>query len=260
MGFDGFGFSAILNFKEVPMYRFSRIALMSVFSLLVVAPQSPWAKSMTLKAPPKKISPAAMMVNADKRDQDAVLASLEAGNARYRKGFAKADAGEVAQGPKVMVLACSDPRVIPEKIFNAKPGELFVVRVAGNVATNETVASLEYGAEQLHIPVLVVLGHENCTVVKSCLDAMETPDPEHRRSMVMKSLYSHLEPACEVAKGEGLKDDRLLNKAVEENVKNSIRAVLENSPSMWNMHHKGKLRVVGALYSKHTGQVYWLDK
>jgi carbonic anhydrase len=242
------------------MKRFAKVALLAASFLLMVGTSSPWAKSMTRRVPAKKVSPAVMMTDADKREQDAVLASLEAGNARYRKGFAKLDAGDVAQGPKVMVLACSDPRVIPEKIFNAKPGELFVVRVAGNVATSETVASLEYGAEQLNIPVLVVLGHENCTVVKACIDSMEIPDPEHRRSEVMKSLFSHIEPACDVAMKEGVKGEALLNKAVEENVKNSIRAVLENSPSMWNLHKYGKLRVVGALYSKHTGQVYWLDK
>jgi len=248
------------------MNRFSRTALVAASFLLFAVPQGPWAKSMTLKAPAKKISPTALTADADKRAQDSVLVSLEAGNARFRKGFAASEAKEEAvagsstRGPKVMVLACSDPRVIPEKIFNAKPGELFVVRVAGNVATNETVASLEYGAEQLNIPVIVVLGHQNCTVVKSCLEAMDIPDPENRRSMVMKSLYSHLEPACEAAKGEGLKGDGLLNKAIEENVKNSIRAILENSPSMWNLHKAGKLRVVGALYSKQTGQVYWLDK
>jgi carbonic anhydrase len=249
------------------MKRLPWVALMvvSLFVLFVSTP-SLRARSMTERAHAKKAGPNAMLGDPDKRVQDAVLASLEHGNAKFRKEFAVSSpnddwkTGLSVEGPKAMVLACADPRVIPEKVFNAKPGELFVVRVAGNVATDEIVASLEYGAEVLGIPVLVVLGHQNCTVVKACLEAMEIPDPEHRRSHVRLSLYKQLLPACEDARKEGLKGEMLANKAIERNVHNSIRSVLENSPSMWNAHKLGKLRVVGALYSKQTGQVYWLDK
>ncbi len=251
------------------MKHFSWVAwTLACFFLLAGLSKDSWAKDPAHRMGPKKVSPSAFMGDMDKRTQDAVLSSLETGNAKYRKGFAKTDPASHQRrldalglkGPKAMILACADPRVIPEEVFGAAPGELFVVRVAGNVATKETVASLEYGAEVLGIPVLVVLGHQSCTVVKACMEAMETPDPQHRRSMVIESLYRHMEPACKEAKKEGLEGERLLNKAVEANVRNSMRAALENSPSMWNLRKSGKLRVVGALYSKQTGQVYWLDR
>lgn len=234
------------------------LAALATFGLVATKLQ---ARSMTERATAKHAPP--VSGNLDKIAQDSVLRELEAGNYRFRKAFAKETVTEskgTVTGPKAMVLACSDPRVIPERIFNAKPGELFVVRVAGNIAADEAVASLEYGAEILNIPVLVVLGHQNCTVVKACLDARSTPDPFHTRSFVRLSLYKHLTPACEEAEGLGLRGDALWNKAIEANVRNAIREVLENSPSMWNLHLKGKLRVVGALYSKESGQVYWLDK
>jgi hypothetical protein len=102
-----------------------------------------------------------------------------------------------------MILACADPRVIPEEVFGAAPGELFVVRVAGTVATKETVASLEYGAEVLGIPVLVVLGHQSAGR-EGPHGGHGDPRSQHRRSWSSRACTPY-GTGCKEAKKEGLR-------------------------------------------------------
>jgi carbonic anhydrase len=107
------------------------------------------------------------------------LSKLKTGNARFVANPATAlpiDAGRRAalvagQSPFAMVLSCADSRVPPEIVFNAGLGDLFVVRAAGHVSDHAIAASLEYGAEHLHAPLLVVMGHESCGAVKAAVDA-----------------------------------------------------------------------------------------
>jgi carbonic anhydrase len=166
------------------------------------------------------------------------------GNAKYA---AKADkkllAGLVKNGqhPLVMVISCSDSRVPVELIFNAsKPGELFIARNAGNLATYDVVGSAEYAAEHLGIKKLVVLGHTNCGAVKGAMAG------NHATGALGKVL-AHIEPAVEKAGGDFLK-------AVELNVKNQISELM-GSDIIQQASDTGKLEIVGMIYELETGKV-----
>src|SRR5215813_7556853 len=152
-----------------------------------------------------------------------------------------------AQNPHAEILSCSDSRVPPEIIFDQGLGDLFVVRVAGNVATDVELGSLEYGAEHLHIPLLVVLGHQRCGAVTA---AVQGGKPEGHIGV----LVSLLLPAVE--KSRGMAGD-LVENSVKTNVEMVVRQ-LRSDPMLAELEHEGKLKVVGAVYSLETGAVTWL--
>lgn len=199
-----------------------------------------------------------------KHSQDAVVKALKAGNLKFRKGSLVASlkaSGRwkkqvTSQSPKAMVLSCADSRVPPEALFSMRPGDLFVNRVAGNVVDKNMLASLEYGAEHLGIPVLLVLGHQSCGAVKAALESHDHPGDG--ASPNIKALIEELMPAAKTAAGKDLQGPERVAYAVEENVKNSIRAILEESEVLMGLKREGKLLVLGGVYSLQTGQVEWL--
>src|SRR5690348_11289699 len=152
----------------------------------------------------------------DKVTADSALAELKAGNEhhmahRYQHPHENAERQRQLvseQNPHAEILSCADSRVPPEIIFDQGLGDLFVVRVAGNVATDTELGSLEYGAEHLHIPLIVVLGHEHCGAVTA---AVQAGPPEGH----IASLVNLIKPA--VDKTRGLPGDPVEN-AVQENV------------------------------------------
>lgn len=152
-----------------------------------------------------------------------------------------------AQNPHAEILSCSDSRVPPEIIFDQGLGDLFVVRVAGNVATDVELGSLEYGAEHLHVPLLVVLGHEHCGAVTA---AVQGGKPEGH----IGALVNLILPAVE--KSRGMPGD-LVENSVKTNVEMVVRQ-LRSDPMLAELVHEGKLKVVGAVYSLETGAVTWL--
>ena len=154
------------------------------------------------------------------------------------------------QHPHAEILSCADSRVPPEIIFDQGLGDLFVVRVAGNVATNTELGSLEYGAEHLHIPLLVVLGHEGCGAVTA---AVEGGPPEGHIAV----LVNLIKPA--VVKSRALPGDPVAN-AVRTNVEMVVRQLRSSTPILSELVAQGKLRIVGAVYSLDTGKVNWLPE
>jgi carbonic anhydrase len=154
------------------------------------------------------------------------------------------------QHPHAQILSCSDSRVPPEIIFDQGLGDLFVVRVAGNVATDTELGSLEYGAEHLHIPLLVVLGHEKCGAVTA---AVEGGPPEGH----IAALVNLIMPAVE--KSRGLPGDPVTN-AVRSNVELVVRQLRSSTPLLSELVAHGKLRIVGAVYSLDSGKVTWLPE
>jgi carbonic anhydrase len=242
------------------------------FALILLAAHVSWAapgrKALPASPPPpaRVVAPAsAESPEGFKQIQDIILKSLEDGNDVYKKQDMPAlkASGRWARllkghSPKAMVLACSDARVVPETIFHAGPGELYVVRVAGPTVSPEILASLEYGADKLRIPVLVVLGHVDCGAARSALEAQERV-LDTRESDNQRALYDRLAPACSLARASGLKGAALEDAVVKYNVKNTLRAMLEQSPLLWNLvKKKGQLRTVGAVYGLQTGEVYWI--
>jgi carbonic anhydrase len=154
---------------------------------------------------------------------------------------------EVAGGqhPFAVVLACADSRVAPELLFDTGLGDLFTVRVAGNLLNDENVASIEYAVEHLHVPLVVVLGHERCGAVAAALEKKELPGH-------LGSLARGLAPA--VAAAEGRQGDRL-DLAVRANVEHVVQALRASHPILAEHAAKGALRIVGARYDLDTGEV-----
>ena len=154
------------------------------------------------------------------------------------------------QHPHAEILSCSDSRVPPELIFDQGLGDLFIVRVAGNVATDTEIGSLEYGAEHLHIPLLVVLGHESCGAVTA---AVQGGPPEGH----IAALVTLIAPA--VDKTRGTSGDPVAN-AVRMNVDMVVKQLRSSTPILSELVAHGKLKIVGAVYSIETGSVTWLPE
>jgi carbonic anhydrase len=156
-----------------------------------------------------------------------------------------------SQHPFAVVLGCADSRVPPEIVFDQGLGDLFVVRVAGNVIDDHALGSIEYAVDHLSVRLTVVLGHQRCGAV---LAAKETIAAKGRAPAHIQSLVTAIEPAVEAT----AKDD--LEATVRANVKNVVQALRSSTPVLKAKVDSGELRVVGAYYSLDTGSVTFLDE
>jgi carbonic anhydrase len=193
---------------------------------------------------------------------NAVLNRLRLGNARFSLGkstFAGIDAArsletaEKGQKPVATILACSDSRVPVEYIFDQGLGDLFVVRVAGNVSDTDEIGTIEYGTEHLGTPLLVVLGHTKCGAVTAVVQG----DSVHGK---IPQLVDNILPAVQIAreKNPGLEGKDLIPKAIEANIFRSIEDILLGSEIVRERVREKKLRVEAALYDIATREVHWL--
>lgn len=200
------------------------------------------------------------LVYAGLGNGDVSLVKLIDGNKRFVSGeLEKKDIGDArrqeltkGQHPFAIVLSCSDSRVPAEIVFDQGLGDIFVVRVAGNVVEPTTMGSIEYGAEHLNAPLLVILGHTQCGAVKATLEAKGKP--EGNIGAILKKIM----PAVETAKKITKDKDEVLNVAISENVKNTYKEVMK-SKIINHLVHEGKLKVVGAVYSLNSGKVEMVD-
>jgi carbonic anhydrase len=138
--------------------------------------------------------------------------------------------------------------VAPEIVFDQGLGDVFDVRVAGNVAGDAETASLEYAAEHLHVPLIVVMGHSNCGAVSAALEGGTLPGK-------LPDLMAMIRPAVDQSAHEP--GDRVAN-TVRDNVAHVVRQLLAARPVLTELAESGKLRIVGAVYSLETGKVDWL--
>jgi carbonic anhydrase len=152
------------------------------------------------------------------------------------------------QQPHAIILSCADSRVAPEIILDQGLGDLFDVRVAGNVASDTELASLEYAAAHLHSPLLVVMGHQKCGAVTAAAEGGEAEGH-------LPFLLNMIRPAVASAKGQ--RGD-LIDNAVRINVENVVRQIRGSKPVLAPLVDRGVLTVVGAVYSVDTGKVAWL--
>jgi carbonic anhydrase len=185
------------------------------------------------------------------------LHRLLEGNARYRanrtheRDFAAARAARVAtHRPIASVLSCSDARVGPEFLFDQGPGDLFVVRVAGNVLLDEGLASLEYAAQFLGSPLIFVLGHSNCGAVEAAIKVVQENAvlPGH-----LPELIDQVKPA--VLAAQAAKPANLLNAAIVENVRHTTQAIVGAQPVLAGLIASGKVKVSSGVYDIATGGV-----
>ena len=196
---------------------------------------------------------------------DEVLKKLKEGNNRFvenNRTYPNQDEDRLGvtsakgQFPYATVIACSDSRVPVEHIFDAGFGDIFVIRVAGNVVDIDEAGSIEYGVHHLHTPVLVVLGHTQCGAVT----AVCRGDEVHGN---IPKLVDNIVPAVKKAKHEHSEEecnDKVLETSIENNVWQSIEDLYHISPVTTELIRKGKLKVVGAIYHLNNGEIQWLGE
>jgi carbonic anhydrase len=193
---------------------------------------------------------------------DEALARLVDGNRRFLRDEARSSAFRretladlaKAQRPFATILGCSDSRVPPEWVFDAGVGELFVIRVAGNVLSPEVAGSLQYAGSYLQTPLVVILGHEGCGAIGAALATKH--NGEQFRSRVQLLLESVVPGLPDF--DPGLPPEERLSRAVESNVRWTVRQILE-SPEGQARVAEGWMKIVGAVYDLETGRVRFLS-
>ena len=194
---------------------------------------------------------------------DSVLKDLLAGNERYAAGKhtepnapARVQASTKGQYPKAYVLSCIDSRVPVEQVLDQRLGDIFVGRVAGNIENVDQLGSMEYAAKVSGVKLIMVLGHESCGAVKSACD--------HVKLGNITGLLSNIEPAVEkisaVTEGEkSSKNSEFVANVVAENVQQTITDIRSRSEILSELEKDGSIKIVGAVYSLHTGKVTLLN-
>jgi carbonic anhydrase len=175
------------------------------------------------------------------------------GNRRFVDGRASGPRRDAArlreiaprQAPFAAFLGCADSRVPVELIFDQGFGDLFVVRLAGNVATPEAIASLEFGVAVLGAKVLYVLGHSSCGAVAAAIQAEPVPGQ-------ISTLFQHIRPAVRAANGD-------LEASIVENVKGQALLLAEASPVIAGLIRQGKVKVAGGVFHLATGKVETIE-
>jgi carbonic anhydrase len=193
---------------------------------------------------------------------DEAVRILKAGNARYAEGkpqhphqdrTRRALTAAQGQHPLATVLTCSDSRVPAEIIFDQGIGDIFVIRVAGNVAATDEIGSIEYAVDHLAAPLVVVLGHSQCGAVTAVVDDTKLPPN-------IASLVAPIKPAVDKARQANPQAarDALLQAAITGNVWQAVEDMLRQSPIIREKVRDNQVQVVGALYDLDSGQVQWL--
>ena len=190
------------------------------------------------------------------------LERLREGNRRFVAGTSNIDEALSSarraelvggQSPFAVILACSDSRVPVELIFDQGLGDLFVIRVAGNIVAPSQIGSVEFAAAQLGTRLVVVLGHSNCGAVEATLK--ELAQDQQQRSPNLRAIVDRIRPAIEPL----MSDDVSLNDAVAANVRQSVSPLQHGSQILEQMIETNELVIVGAEYSIESGEVTFLD-
>lgn len=163
------------------------------------------------------------------------------------------------QEPFAVLLGCSDSRVPAEIVFDQGLGDLFVIRVAGNVVAPSQIGSVEFAVERFETPLVVVLGHSQCGAVLATLEELERPTES--RSQNLYSIVDRIRPAVEPLFEAGLGHDRdeFVQRAVRANIRASVNQLRRGSRLLESMVESGRLMVVGAEYSLESGAVDFFD-
>lgn len=196
------------------------------------------------------------------------LERLREGNRRFVLGTRRLDAlvgqtpptGDLTvQRPFAIVLGCSDSRVPVELVFDQGPGDLFVIRVAGNIVAPSQIGSAEFAAEQFGPRLIVVLGHTECGAVRATLEELQRPTA--RPSKGLGSIVDRIRPAVEGLLATELRNDpgALMRQAVRSNVRMSAQTLRYGSGILEQLIRDEGLLIVGAEYSLQTGCVDFFD-
>lgn len=192
------------------------------------------------------------------------LSRLRQGNKRFVREELRFDASAAlrqrlveGQSPVAVIIGCSDSRVPTEIIFDQDVGDLFVVRVAGNVVQPSQIGSVEFAAQSFGVQLVVVLGHTLCGAISATLDQLAQPEAEQSRNLA--SIVNCIRPAIEKLMPEYDSADKLKEAAVRENVRYSAEALRHGSDIIEGLIDDGKLLIVGAEYRLESGEVDFFD-
>ncbi len=194
------------------------------------------------------------------------LQLLREGNARFANGMRSESLPtrdrrlELAksQAPFATILGCSDSRVPVEIVFDQGLGDLFVIRVAGNVVAPSQIGSVEFAAERFGTRLVVVLGHSKCGAIDATLEELKRPQENQSRNL--KSIVDFVRPSVEGLLGTDLRDlNELKREAVRANVRNSVEKMRHGSEIIEKLVQEDGMMVVGAEYSLDTGLVEFFD-
>lgn len=188
---------------------------------------------------------------------DALVKRLLAGNRRYAARqplypnltLARRQALAAVQHPFATILTCADSRIAPELVFDRGMGDLFVVRIAGNIITEHVLATVEFSVQVVHVPLVMVMGHTNCGAIISTLAGGELPGhlPQVGDLLQMAITQAREQPG-----------DLLLN-TIHSNARLGAAQLLERSPLLAEHAQQGRLRVLAACYDMASGLVELLD-
>jgi carbonic anhydrase len=224
-----------------------RTSILSLVALSAVAPVLVAQAGTPSKAP--AVAP------------DAAMKMLKDGNRRFVTGkrlrpnqnLNRVKMTSKGQAPFVTILTCADSRVAPELLFDRGIGDLFIIRVAGNVAATSEIGTIEYGTKHLGSRLLVVMGHTKCGAVDAVVNGANV-------SQNIQDLVKPIVPAAEraAAKNPGKSKADLVPIAINENVWHSIEDLLEKSPTLRELVATGKLRIEAAVYDLGNGKVNFM--
>jgi carbonic anhydrase len=198
------------------------------------------------------------------------LRQLQEGNARFSMGLRSVNSlateerrralAEFGQSPFAMVLSCADSRVPSELVFDCGLGDLFVVRVAGNVVAPSLIGSLEFAAEKFGTPLCLVMGHTSCGAIQASYDYVNSntlPD-SHNVQMIVQSISPSVKDI--VMKNQDTPKEDLINLITDHNVAHSVQELVRQSAVLRQRISEGKLAIVGAKYCLHNGTVEFHDQ
>ena len=196
------------------------------------------------------------------------IARLKEGNQRFVAGVRSIDAlvkqmqrANLVEGqaPFAIILGCSDSRVPAEIIFDQGLGDLFVIRVAGNIVAPSQIGSVEFAAERYGTPLVVVLGHSMCSAVMATIDELKSTSKEESKNV--QSIVGRIRPTVEPLFHTELcqHEDKLLEAAIHANILAATNHLRHGSQTLEQLVQQGKLQIVGAEYSLETGEVTFFD-
>ena len=198
------------------------------------------------------------------------LEMLKQGNARFVENVQNPQSTLLASNalthvhePFAIILGCSDARVPAEIVFDQGLGDLFVIRVAGNVVAPSQIGSVEFASEKFGTKLVVVLGHSHCGAVTACVETLINPDQQF--SPNLRSIVDRIRPSVYnlheiyTANGQDIDEQELINRGIKANVRMSVTQLKHGSRILEDAVNNGSLIIVGAVYDLDTGKVTFIE-
>ena len=195
------------------------------------------------------------------------LTRLQEGNKRFVEGKSTYNTNDTrrrnelvdGQTPFAIILGCSDSRVPAEIVFDQGLGDLFVIRIAGNIVAPSQIGSIEFAVETFQTPLVVVLGHTRCGAVAATLNQIR--QPQASRSQHLRSIVERIRPAVEPLSEirTDLTPEQLLERAIRSNIRMSVNQLRHGSSFLEEIHDSGSLWIGGAEYSLESGEVDFFE-